>query len=486
MDYLKNIELKNKIMLVGFLLSIILRTVFDIFLKTETKYILILIGVAIPLLLVDIILIKKKYITLTMYYTVFIYSFVICIMFITNPCLANFILIYYGIILISVYQDLRVMIIEALLSICLVLYFFISHKTTVFISIGYDELALYILYIVAGSVVLCINAIMTKTIFKNIQESHKAIDESKSKAEMLLNKIYSVIKKLTVANEKIKSGISTTSQLAEEITTSTSDIADRSSTEVSVMNNMKSSIAVGGQKVAEVSSAIKTMEELSVSTESTVSEGTSKVAILSSEMTKVNLDILGVVNLINELSYENAKIVEIISTINDISNQTNLLALNASIEAARAGEHGKGFAVVAEEVRKLAENSKAYTDKVDSILNNISTKTKVVVAEVLKEQQSIELCTKHTTDVKELFENAHKNTSIVLKHSKNVTSQSIVLEDSMKNTLNCVNDISQNVENTSSAMEVIFTAIDELNSGIEDITNSYIAIDDICKELDSL
>jgi methyl-accepting chemotaxis protein len=484
MDYRQNIELKNKIMMVGFLLSVILRAIFDIFLKTEPRFILILVGVAIPLILIDAILIKKKCIILTMYYTIIIYSLVICVMFITNPCWANFILIYYGIILISVYQDLRAMIIEAIVSIGLIAYFFLSHKTTLFANIGYEELAFYILYVLAGSVVLSINAIMTKGVYKDMEVNFRTTEEAKSKAEMLLSKIYDVIKKLTAANEKIKGGISTTGHIAEEITTSTSDVASRSAKEVDVMNSMKSSIEVGAEKVEEVTSAIKTMEELSVSTESVVSEGTNKVDMLSSEMIKVNSDILGVVNLISELSMENAKIVQIINTINDISDQTNLLALNASIEAARAGEHGKGFAVVAEEVRKLAENSKEYTDKVESILNNISDKTRVVVDEVLKEQKSIELCNKHTDDVKQLFKNVNKNTSNVLKHSKNVSSQSVVLEDSMKNTLNSVNNISQNVETTATAMEEIFAAIDGLNSSIEDITNSYNDIDDICKELD--
>lgn len=56
--------------------------------------------------------------------------------------------------------------------------------------------------------------------------------------------------------------------------------------------------------------------------------------------------------------------VDIVNLITGITGQINLLALNASIEAARAGEAGKGFAVVAQEVKSLATQARAATDRI--------------------------------------------------------------------------------------------------------------------------
>lgn len=53
----------------------------------------------------------------------------------------------------------------------------------------------------------------------------------------------------------------------------------------------------------------------------------------------------------------------IVTSIGEIASQTNLLALNATIEAARAGESGRGFAVVAGEVKKLAGDTRAATER---------------------------------------------------------------------------------------------------------------------------
>ena len=76
------------------------------------------------------------------------------------------------------------------------------------------------------------------------------------------------------------------------------------------------------------------------------------------------------IDLINEsmesLTNNSNSIASILVRLKDISSQTNLLALNASIQAARAGDSGRGFSVVSDEIKKLANESKEFSETIES------------------------------------------------------------------------------------------------------------------------
>jgi len=75
------------------------------------------------------------------------------------------------------------------------------------------------------------------------------------------------------------------------------------------------------------------------------------------------------------------QIASVSAAIETIAKQTRLLSLNAGIEAARAGEAGRGFAVVAGEVKSLAEETRAATVRIGSIVQALGAQIDGLIGE---------------------------------------------------------------------------------------------------------
>lgn len=73
---------------------------------------------------------------------------------------------------------------------------------------------------------------------------------------------------------------------------------------------------------------------------------------------------------VTRLTELTTEIGQIVTVVDDIANQTQLLALNATIEAVHAGEKGKCFGVVANEVKELANQTKASATNIARLIQN--------------------------------------------------------------------------------------------------------------------
>jgi methyl-accepting chemotaxis protein len=85
---------------------------------------------------------------------------------------------------------------------------------------------------------------------------------------------------------------------------------------------------------------------------------------------------------IGELRTRSVKMRHILDVLSSTAGETHLLALNAAIEAAGAGEYGERFGVVAQEVKRLADRSRATSQEVVGIVQEIEEVTEAVTVSV--------------------------------------------------------------------------------------------------------
>ncbi len=227
--------------------------------------------------------------------------------------------------------------------------------------------------------------------------------------------------------------INTMASASTEIATATEEqerLAERQASSVNktsvTMDQLKASSRQSSQQAE--SAAIGAQQVLNLS-----QEGNRAVQRTLEEMGNLKEKVTNIAQSIAQLNQQIDQINTYQQLVGDIAEQTNMLALNAAVEAVRAGEHGKGFSVVANEIRKLADQSKQSSDKINQLVNDIQTAINTTVMATQSGTKTVEEGVTTAQETALAFNNVAQSIEEVVMNlqqiSLNVKQQAIAVSE---------------------------------------------------------
>ncbi len=186
--------------------------------------------------------------------------------------------------------------------------------------------------------------------------------------ESVRTQIAQVLEGVRVLTEASSEIASTGARMAISTSKASSAVSETSV----VVEQVRQSARMGGDKAKNVAESATQMIQIAASGATAAEETVDRMNAIKGQIESIH-------DTVVKLSDHSRAIEEIISAVQDLANQSNLLAVNASIEAARAGEQGKGFSVVAQEIKTLADQSKEATGQIRHILEDTQKWVNAVV-----------------------------------------------------------------------------------------------------------
>jgi len=177
------------------------------------------------------------------------------------------------------------------------------------------------------------------------------------------------------------------------------------------------------------------------------------------------------------------KIVKASQMIESISEQTNLLALNAAIEAARAGDAGKGFAVVAEEIRKLAEQSNAFTGEIAKVIQELISKTGCAVNTIQEVSTIAESQTESVENTNEKFKGIADAIEKMKKAIDIINQSGYEMEGKKDQIIGSIENLSAISEENAAATEETAASVEEQTASMDQIANASESLAKLAEEM---
>lgn len=314
----------------------------------------------------------------------------------------------------------------------------------------------------------------------------KSLDEIEKSFKHIIENINEGTQVLAKTSGNLSGVAQTTTASSEEIANAVMEIASGATNQardtedgVLAVSDLGDIMQDNLRKMSELEAAANEMERLK-------NEGFETIKALVIESQKNFEASEKAQGIVAETNVWAEKIEAASGMIQSISDQTNLLALNAAIEAARAGESGRGFAVVADEIRKLAEQSKQFSDEIARTINDLMGKTKEAVETMdlsksllVSQNEKVELTNEKFNGIDQAVEVVRLNLKDVLKLVESMEEKRSRITDVMTN-------LSALAEENAAGTEETTASVEEQTAAIQEVANASLEIQSLIEEFENI
>lgn len=474
MDERELIHQQNKLLVKLLWPSLFIGFILFLVLKLQVLQIVILLSVGGTICtIMTLLTIRKMLVVETMYIFIIGMTIFSYILFEYIPYSSMYTVIFFELIVISLYQDIKATIITGILVLVLNNYLYFISKAQFMVGESIQGVTIYNVMIMVILGVLIVQQKFNKRLREKNIESQKEAVISKNQLEAILLDVKKSVDGFLKFNENLKISINDTKDISSKLNYIFNEITKSIESQANSINTINNSVMSNEERMDTLVNASNIMNDASNSTLKFIKGGTSEVDQLSQNMIKLKNIMDSTRDNTRKLDENSIKVEDILKIINSLAEQTNLLALNAAIEAARAGEHGKGFAVVAEEIRKLAENSTSSVKEISDILENIQRQAKDADL-ATNSAQNILLSNMESLDkVQENFISINSSSESVVKESNKVNEFIKQLNDISVNIGKEISTISAITEENTSAIEDTLNFVTKQNNAVNTMINIY-------------
>ncbi|MBP3458007.1 MAG: hypothetical protein J6K58_02240 [Lachnospiraceae bacterium] len=322
---------------------------------------------------------------------------------------------------------------------------------------------------------------------------HFLINAKKEELEANNERVQNVLNKVTILAEKLGNASDVLSDIAQNESVSTEEIAATSENLLTSNDSMlgqavssKENLQELGNCNLEMNQKMGVVDNISQKLLEETTNNEERLNQLMEISEQVMQSTQSTKQVAEKLLSGVGEIGITLNVINEISSSTNLLALNASIEAARAGEAGRGFAVVAGEVGNLAKNTSTSLKDVQEVIQRIQNDVEEMSAFV---NDNTEKLIYQNQALTQTFEGI-REMIIILKESLSAINEIHGIYDKQGNVIEQTRDIngeiSKAIENENQDFRNIAAMIDANAQEISNMTVQVETIKTMVEELEML